>query len=83
MADESIAVRLKEIFSVVLEISVADIGPELSPDSCEKWDSLRHIHLMNAIDESFCITLSLEQQMEALTFDLALEVVTEISDAAS
>ncbi len=83
MVDESVSGRLKEIFSVVLEIPVDDIRPELSPDSSEKWDSLRHIHLVSAIDEGFGISLTFEQQMEALTFDLALEVVTESLGAKS
>jgi hypothetical protein len=38
---------------------------------------------MSAIDEGFGITLTFEQQMEALTFDLALEVVTESQGSKS
>ncbi len=36
---------------------------------------------MTAIDETFGLALTFEQQMEALTFDLAIEVVQEAISA--
>ena len=67
--------RLREIFAAILDMQPAEIVPSLSPDSCERWDSLHHIHLINAIQETFGISLDVEQQVEILTFELG-EVVT-------
>ncbi len=77
MTRDEVAEQLRTIFAAVLQLSPEAVGPELSPDTCEAWDSLHHIHLMSAIDETFGITLDIEQQIEILTFNLGVEVVYE------
>lgn len=67
--------QLQEIFSAVLDLRPDEVTPSLSPDSCEKWDSLHHIHLVNAIQETFSVTLDVEQQVEILTFELGEVIV--------
>lgn len=67
--------RLQEIFATVLDLRPDQVTPSLSPDSCEKWDSLHHIHLVNAIQETFGISFDVEQQVEILTFELG-ELIT-------
>ena len=77
MIESNIEESIRQIFATVLQLSPQEITPELSPDTCERWDSLNHIHLVNAINETLEIDLSVEQQVEILNFDLALEVVSE------
>ena len=77
MNDDMVEDKLLEVFATVLNLSSESITKDLSPDSCATWDSLQHIHLINAIDEVFGITLTFEQQMEIMTFDLATDVVRE------
>ena len=77
MRETNLEETIRHIFSTILQLSPKEISPELSPDTCEKWDSLNHIHLVNAINETLEIDLSVEQQVEMLNFDLVLEVVTE------
>ncbi|MDF1749675.1 MAG: acyl carrier protein [Alphaproteobacteria bacterium] len=74
---EDIRAELVEIFSTVLEIDPSEVNEALSPDNCENWDSLRHMQLCTAIDESFGIALSMKKQIEILNFDLAIETVLE------
>jgi acyl carrier protein len=74
---EDIRVELVEIFSTVLEIDPAKVNEALSPDNCDNWDSLRHMQLCTAIDETFGIALDMEKQIEILNFDLAVETVLE------
>jgi len=69
--------RLRSIFATVLELPEASVGPELSPDNCEKWDSLHHIHIVSAIEETFGLSLGIEVQVEILTFELGIIVVCE------
>ena len=68
---------MREIFAAILQLPPEKIVFGLSPDDCEKWDSLHHIHLVNAINETMGVDLTVEQQIEMLTFDLAVEVVQE------
>jgi acyl carrier protein len=77
MNNSEIQAQLAEVFSVILELEPESVVPQLSPDSCERWDSLRHIQLMSALDETFGIELTFEQQLEAITFELAFEVISE------
>lgn len=77
MSTDTVHERLVEIFSVVLKLPADAVTADLSPDSCATWDSLHHVHLVSAIDEVFGITLTFEQQMEIMTFDLAHDVVRE------
>lgn len=83
MTPELLTEQLKMLFATVLELPADRITLELSPDNCAEWDSLRHIHLISAIDETFDVTLTFEQQMEIMTFDLAIDVVTEALNGAS
>ncbi|MEZ5670391.1 MAG: hypothetical protein R3F55_23755 [Alphaproteobacteria bacterium] len=72
-----IRAALVEVFSLVLDMPEAEVADELSPDSCRNWDSLRHIQLCTAIDETFGLSLDVAKQVEILTFDLAVETVAE------
>lgn len=77
MERQRIEEQLREIFATVLEIPPEEITSDLNPDGCEKWDSLNHIHILTAIDQSFGIALELEAQMEIMSFELAIDVVAE------
>lgn len=74
---DDIRAGLVEIFAAVLEIDASEVDDALSPDTCETWDSLRHMQLCTAIDETFGIALDMEKQIEILNFDLAVETVLE------
>ena len=82
MSELNIEKRVREIFVAVLQIPPELVVLALSPDDCEQWDSLHHIHLVNAINETLEIDLTVEQQIEMLTFDLAVEVVKEAMQGA-
>ncbi|MDW3206344.1 MAG: acyl carrier protein [Alphaproteobacteria bacterium] len=75
MSEAEIRQVLVEIFSEVLGIKTESVTDDLSPDNCENWDSLRHMQICTAIDESFEIALDMSTQVEILTFDLAVETV--------
>jgi len=68
--------RLKALFGAILDLPVDQVGPELSTQSCERWDSLNQIHLTNAIEEEFGFAMDFEDQMRMLTYDIALEIVS-------
>ena len=47
--------------SVVFNESIEEIKPDCSFEKFEKWDSLAHLNLIIAIEESFNIKLSNEE----------------------
>ena len=75
MRAQEVEQRLRDIFATVLELNANEVAPELRPESCAKWDSLRHIHLVNAIDEEFGVSLDFAQQMELTSFGKTVEIV--------
>ena len=79
--EQEIRNGLTHIFSTVLRIPEDEITDELSPDTCENWDSLRQIQLCIAIDETFGLTLDITKQIEILNFRIAVLTVIEELDA--
>ena len=55
--------ELAGIFSEVFQYT-GEIKPETSPDDVPRWDSLRHIALVTAIEDAFSISLSMDEMME-------------------
>lgn len=69
--------QLRSIFSTVLDIPVEQVVSALSPQSCPQWDSLNQIHLVNAIEEEFGFSMSLEDQMRMLSFEVAVQIASQ------
>lgn len=68
--------RLKGLFAAILELPADQVGSGLSSQTCEKWDSLNQIHLVNAIEEEFGFSMDFEDQMRMIDFDTAVEIVS-------
>ena len=62
--------KLKQVISNVLGISIENINDESSPDNIEKWDSLSHLNLVMAIESEFQVELSPEDSMDMLSVKL-------------
>ncbi len=77
MTRSEVAETLRSIFATILDLPAAAVTGDLSPDNCERWDSLHHIHLVSAIEEEFALKLGVEAEVEILSFDLAVIVVCE------
>jgi acyl carrier protein len=61
MRDEEITVRLKSVFERVLEENDITITRELTARDIEKWDSLRHIQLINEVEKTFGVKFKLRE----------------------
>ena len=79
MLDED---RLKQVVADVLEEDPATIGPDFSMDTVERWDSLRHMTLVLAIEDAFDITIPDEEAADITSWPLIRMVVAEQLDAA-
>jgi len=77
MTRDELTMRLREIFSMLLDEPVSEITPKTSPDSNEKWDSLMHIKLVAAIEEEFGVQISPEEQFEMMSVELVEDILAE------
>lgn len=57
---EKINERIKNIMSIVLEVSINEINNNSSNENIVSWDSLKHINLILALEEEFEIEFSEE-----------------------
>ena len=70
--------RIKNIISIVLEISANEIDDKLSPENIMSWDSLKHINLVIALEEEFEIEFS-EDQIPQLNSYLSIREIILLS----
>lgn len=73
----SIASRLSDVFKAVLEVDVS--SALLTPQACERWDSLNHIKLIIAIEGEFGFQLEIEDvELMYSSFDRCLDHVVSL-----
>jgi acyl carrier protein len=58
MASEKIEQKFFSVLSSMLKVSREALSRESERESVEEWDSLKHMHLMLALEEEFEIEFS-------------------------
>ena len=61
MKNDETTDKLKSVFRKVLEENDITITREMTAQDIEKWDSLRHIQLINEVERTFGITFKLRE----------------------
>jgi acyl carrier protein len=61
MKEEETTVKLKSVFQKVLEENDITITREMTAQDIEKWDSLRHVQLINEVERAFGIKFKLRE----------------------
>ncbi len=56
-----LATRVYGIVADVLNVPVAEVGPESSPETVENWDSVHHLNLILALEQAFDLQLDPEE----------------------
>lgn len=56
--DAAIERRVLEILSAMLQVPQAELSAASSRDSVDRWDSLKHMHVMLALEEEFGVEFS-------------------------
>jgi acyl carrier protein len=67
--------RIKNVMASVFEISAENITNDLSPDTIESWDSLKHMNLIVALEEEFKMEFSDDEIVEMMNFSLVVEII--------
>jgi acyl carrier protein len=70
-------VRLKQVLANVFGVEVRAIDEATSVDTVERWDSLRHLNLVLALEQEFNVTLTEEQTVQILSYSLIKIVLEE------
>jgi acyl carrier protein len=69
--------RIKQVMSVVFEISPDQINENTSIDNIGNWDSLKHLNLILALEEEFGISIPDEEVGDLVNFKLISLVINE------
>ena len=67
---------LNEVFKMVFDNPHIQIAPETTADDIDEWDSLSHVLLLSAIEESFNIEFS---QQEVMLFDCVGDMLDSVN----
>ena len=60
--------KIKNIMASVFHCDESDINENSSPDTIEQWDSLRHMHLIVALEEEFGVTFKENEIIEMMSY---------------
>jgi len=69
--------RIKQVMAAVFAVEVNEINDDFSTDTSDKWDSLKHIHLISALEEEFEIELDEDEIVEAINYPLVKVIVAD------
>ncbi|MBK7917805.1 MAG: acyl carrier protein [Chloroflexi bacterium] len=72
--NQTIKQKVYRIVSATLDVPVADISEDTSPDTLQKWDSLKHMNLILSLEDEFGVEFTDEQTLEMQ--NVALIVMT-------
>jgi acyl carrier protein len=53
--------RIRQIAASVLRVSPTRLDAAASPDTIESWDSLQHLNLILALEETFDLRFTVEE----------------------
>lgn len=71
-------ILLKQTMANAFRIKPEDVTEESSMDNLEQWDSLKHLNLVLALEQAFDVTMSEEQTLEILSYQLVKAVLSEL-----
>lgn len=69
--------KVKEILATILEIDISDINDTFSQNSCSSWDSLNHLNLIIALEETFEVSFDPEQISLMIDIDKIIDQINK------
>lgn len=67
--------KIKSVFSEVIGIDESEVNDSIAYNSCESWDSLVHLELVNALEEAFNVEFEMDDIIVMETFKKVKEIV--------
>jgi acyl carrier protein len=68
---------LKTILAKCLEVEIDKINDSTSMDTLSEWDSIKHLRIVLALEDTFNINLTEMQSVEIISFELIKLVLKE------
>lgn len=69
--------QLKAVMAAMLDLDPAEIDERTSTDTVPQWDSVRHMNLVIALEESFGITIPDEEVATMTSYQIIKATVDE------
>jgi acyl carrier protein len=76
MIDEA---ALRQVMATVLGVPPEAIGPDASQDTLKSWDSLKHMNLVLALEQTFGVEIPDEDAAEITSYALIKVVLQELT----
>jgi acyl carrier protein len=70
--------QLKGVVGAMLDIDAATIDEQTSTDTVSHWDSVRHMNLIIALEESFGITIPDDEVANLTSYPIIKATVEEL-----
>lgn len=70
---------IKSVMSKIFLMPQEDISPESSPENIERWDSLKHMQLVLALEDELEITFPDETVPNLVSYKAIVEAVADLS----
>ena len=67
--------KIKRIFSEVIGMDESEVNDSIAYNSCESWDSLVHLELINELEDAFDIELEMDDIIAMETFGKINEIL--------
>jgi acyl carrier protein len=69
--------RIRDVLAEVFEIDPATIGDGFHRDDAPAWDSLNHLRMVSALEETFGIRFTMKEVGEMERYDTIRRLVAE------
>jgi len=67
--------QVRQTVADVFDVSIASVGAEPLSESIEAWDSLGHVNMILALEQSFGIAFDVEEIPELLTVQAIVDAI--------
>jgi len=71
--------KIIAVMAAVFEMNIEDVPANSAPGVVEKWDSLRHMNLVLALEEEFSIRFPDDQIEQLITIELIELSIKELA----
>lgn len=73
--DKAVLDRVRQAVADVFDVSIAEVGPDSSPESIEAWDSMGHLNLVLALEQTLGVSFSPEEIGKLVSVRAIVEAV--------
>lgn len=67
--------RIKSVLAIVLELDITNIKNDCSPETIEKWDSLKQMNLIIALESEFGIEINEDEILELVNIPAIIKIM--------